>query len=200
MTAFLISQNHNIKIVEVFTKQAFSLIMHRFFDQYLKVEDVKLVMKQWLSFRDQKFEFHQNFECWSYSTDSKLFWNFCKTFVLTLSCLARKIMMLPANSVLAERNWSIMNLIMNKTRNSLHSINVDKLMFIYMNERTLNRPKDVKSKLQFAGIDMDETDLCEMEDRLLQEEVSLTDTTTIITKRPASQTMMGDASRPWLNT
>jgi hypothetical protein len=67
-----------------------------------------------------------------------------------LSCLARRVMMLSINSMFAERNWFIMNLIMNKTRNSLHSINVNKLMFIYMNKRTLDRFKNTKSKLQFA--------------------------------------------------
>jgi hypothetical protein len=50
-----------------------------------------------------------------------------------------------------------MNLIMNKTRNFLHSINVNKLMFIYMNERTFDRLKNTKSKLQFESIDIDET-------------------------------------------
>lgn len=96
-----------------------------------------------------------------------------------------------------------MNLIMNKTRNSLHSVNVDKLMFIYINERTLNRPMDMKRKLQFAGIDIDETELCEMKDRLLQEEISLAieDTTTTTTlKRSASQTIAGDATRAWVST
>jgi pectin methylesterase-like acyl-CoA thioesterase len=46
-----------------------------------------------------------------------------------------------------------------------------------------------------------------MKDRLLQEEISLADNTTITTtttmttsKRPTSQTIVGDASRPWVNT
>jgi hypothetical protein len=66
-----------------------------------------------------------------------------------------------------------------------------------MNERALNRPKNIKSKLQFADIDIDETDLCEMKNRLLQEENSLTfSTTSIVIKRPTSQTIVGDASRP----
>jgi hypothetical protein len=93
-----------------------------------------------------------------------------------------------------------MNLIMNKIRNSLHSINVDKLMFIYMNERTLNRFKNVKSKLQLADIEIDEMKLCEMKDRLLQEEISLTATTTTFTKRSTSQAIMSDACRSWSNT
>ncbi len=46
VAALLIPQNHNIKVIEVFTEQAFSFIMHRFFGQYLKVEDARLVIKQ----------------------------------------------------------------------------------------------------------------------------------------------------------
>jgi hypothetical protein len=60
-----------------------------------------------------------------------------------------------------------MNLIMNKIENSLYSINVNKLMFIYMNERTLNRFKNVKSKLQLIDITIEETNLCKMKDKLL---------------------------------
>ena len=104
-------------------------------------------------------------------------------------------MKLPGNSVLAERSWSVMNLIMNKTRMS--SISVDKLMFIYMNERTLNRPGDIKKKLKFAGIDIDESDLCEMEDRLLQDEIVIKESLTS-SKRPASQEIGGDSARSWV--
>jgi hypothetical protein len=44
MTALLLSQNHAIKMIEISTEQAFSSIMHRFFDQY--AEESRLVMKQ----------------------------------------------------------------------------------------------------------------------------------------------------------
>jgi hypothetical protein len=67
-----------------------------------------------------------------------------------------------------------------------------------MNERTFDRLKKTKSKLQFENIDIDETKLCEMKDRLLQEEISLADNTTTTTssKRSISQTIVDDASRP----
>ncbi len=67
-----------------------------------------------------------------------------------------------------------MNLIKTKTRNQLSNINVDKLMYIYINERTLNRPRDLKKKLRYTqGIEIDEEELLDMEDRLLQEEVAM---------------------------
>lgn len=49
-----------------------------------------------------------------------------------------------------------MNLILNKTRNSWGADNVDRFIFIYMNERTLNRPVDAKELLRYTiGMEMD---------------------------------------------
>ncbi len=43
-----------------------------------------------------------------------------------------------------------------------------------MNESTLNRPKDLKKKLRYTqSIEIDEEELCEMEDKLLQEELAV---------------------------
>lgn len=103
--------------------------------------------------------------------------------------------MLSGNSVLAERSWSIINLIINKTRNSLKLVNVDKLTFIYLNNWTLNRPQDTKEKLKFAGIDIDEEYLCEMENSLLQKETVIFSNGPEASKRPASQQITGDAIR-----
>ena len=55
-----------------------------------------------------------------------------------------------------------MNLIKTKTRNQLS------------NERTLNRPRDLKKKLRYTqGIEIDEEELLDMKDRLLQEEIAM---------------------------
>jgi len=68
-----------------------------------------------------------------------------------------------------------MNLIKTKTRNQLSNINVDKLMYIYINERTLNRSRDLKKKLRYTqSIEIDEKKLLNMKDRLLQKEVAMT--------------------------
>lgn len=58
-----------------------------------------------------------------------------------------------------------MNLIMNKSRNSLSAENTDKLMYIYLNKQGLDCPKEWKDFLRYAGLDM--IDLCEMKDQLL---------------------------------
>ena len=91
-----------------------------------------------------------------------------------LSKLSIRVNRIPGNSVLAEHDWSIMNLIKTKTRNQLSNINVDKLIYIYINERTLNRPRDLKKKLRYTqSIEINEKKLLDMEDRLLQEEVAM---------------------------
>jgi hypothetical protein len=68
-------------------------------------------------------------------------------------------------------------------------------MFIYMNERIFDRFVNIKDKLQFDKINIDETELCEMKNRLLQEETIIMIMTSV-SKRSTSQTIMSDASRP----
>jgi len=68
-----------------------------------------------------------------------------------------------------------MNLIKSKTRNQLSNVNADKLMYIYINERTLNRSRELKKRLRYTQrVEIDEEKLCEMKDRLLQEEIAMT--------------------------
>jgi len=65
-----------------------------------------------------------------------------------------------------------MNLIKSKTRNQLSKISVDKLMYIYINERTLNRLRELKKRLCYTqSVEIDEKKLCEMKNRLLQKKI-----------------------------
>jgi hypothetical protein len=48
-------------------------------------------------------------------------------------------------------------------------------MFIYMHEQALDRLTNIKSKRQLGVINLDETKLGAMEDRLLPEEISVAD-------------------------
>ncbi|MCJ1262397.1 hypothetical protein MMC22_002267 [Lobaria immixta] len=98
-----------------------------------------------------------------------------------------------------------MNLILSKIRNSIGAENVDQLMYIHMNERALNRPPDLKNKLQWVRLELDEADLCEMEDRLIQEEVGLSqqsedaevpESSSASHKRAASSQLDNEARRP----
>ncbi len=85
---------------------------------------------------------------------------------------------------------------MNKTRNLLHLINFNKLMFVYMNKQALYRFKNIKSNLQFANIIINKTNLYKIKNQLLQKQNSLTFiTTSIIIKRLMSQMIINDASK-----
>ena len=173
--ALLLPENWNTEVVGVTTRSGFNSIMMEFFERYAgspaSHESALSAMKEWLDFRSQINGFEPNAACWRAASDPDLFWALAEGIAPHLSMLARRVMKIPGNSVLAERDWSVLNLIKNKTRNSLQNVKVDKLMYIYMNQRTLNRPRDLKRRLRFTqGVSFDENELMDMEDRLLEEE------------------------------
>ena len=67
-----------------------------------------------------------------------------------------------------------MNLILIKSRNGLKNVNVDRLLFIYINERILNRPSGPgKKKLSYThGVLASDEELAELKDLLLQNQDS----------------------------
>lgn len=65
----------------------------------------------------------------------------------------------------------VMNLIMNKIKNLLIYVNVSKLMYIYINEKTLNKLRKLKRKLQFAKINLKKKKLCELKNKVLEKEI-----------------------------
>ena len=68
-----------------------------------------------------------------------VFWQAYHAFSTELAQLAIRQFKTPANSVPSERSFSAQNFIHNKFRNRLHQSKVDKLTFIYMNRRVLDR-------------------------------------------------------------
>ena len=71
--------------------------------------------------------------------DSITFWNIIIVYCSAFSVLVNRFMQISNNSVSKKRVWSIQNLIFSKTRNGLKHINLNRLLFIYINERILNR-------------------------------------------------------------
>jgi hypothetical protein len=63
-----------------------------------------------------------------------------------------------ANSVTSERAWSAMNFIHSKLRNTLSLEAVDKLLFIYINVRSLRK---------LNNLEPTDDELLELEDRLM---------------------------------
>jgi hAT family C-terminal dimerisation region len=74
--------------------------------------------------------------------DDNIFWLYASAKCPTLSTFARQLLNTIANSVPSERSWSTMNYIHSKTRNRLSLERVDKLLFIYINSRTLAKMND----------------------------------------------------------
>lgn len=75
-----------------------------------------------------------------------------------LAPFAEKLMITYANSVASERAWSAMNFIHSKSRNRLSLETIDKLLFIFINIRSLR-------KLNNYELGADE--LLAMEDKLM---------------------------------
>jgi hypothetical protein len=66
--------------------------------------------------------------------------------------IARRLALTPSNSVPSERAFSILNLLQNKLRNCLTNQRVDKLQFIYLNERVLQRAEE-KERIDRTAFD-----------------------------------------------
>ena len=64
-----------------------------------------------------------------------------------------------------------------------------------MNNRTLDRPQEMKDRLRFAEVDIDEKHLCEMKNLLLQKETTVFIKKSISSKRSTSQKIIGNASK-----
>jgi len=77
--------------------------------------------------------------------------------------------------MLIEQDSLIMNFIKSKTRNQLSNINVNKLMYIYINEWMLNQSCELKKRLRYTqSVEINEKKLCEMKNRLLQKKIVMT--------------------------
>lgn len=102
-------------------------------------------------------------------SDPIAFWNAMHPFANEISTAAIRLFKTPANSVPSERSFSIQNFIHNKVRNRLDPIRVDKLTFIYMNRRVLDRAIQPVSR-EFEAVrweDLDDEEELELEDQLL---------------------------------
>jgi len=81
-----------------------------------------------------------------------------RAMCLKLAPFAEKLMRTYANSVTLERAWSAMNFIHSKSQNTLSLKAVDKLLFIYINVRSL---------WKLNKLEPTDNELLELEDRLI---------------------------------
>ena len=76
--------------------------------------------------------------------DPLTFWYAQQGFTPELANIAIRLFRTPANSVSSERSFSVQNLIHSKFRNRLHPTRVNKLTFLYLNRRVLDRKPSEK--------------------------------------------------------
>lgn len=101
-------------------------------------DDPVATMAMFQQFRNRQNIFNPDSEVWAYKDNPHTFWDVAIN-ARPLNTFARRLAITPANSVASERSFSILNLMQNKLRNSLHGERVDQLQYIYMNERALER-------------------------------------------------------------
>ena len=175
VASLLVPEKHGVKSIGQTPEHVFGPIMTRFFQQYAPSDQIATCMRDFWAFRAQSYAFFPHPDSvWTYESNSVIFWDTAAKFSLTLGTLASRLMQVPGNSVPGERAWSIQNLILTKTRNGLKDVNVDRLLFIYINERILNRPSGPgKKKLSYThGVQASDEELAELEDLMLRNQDS----------------------------
>ena len=168
IAALLIPRNYAVTSMGQTLEAAFGSFMTRFFQQYSLPEQLTNCMQDFWAFWARKDAFFPpEASVWTFVEDPVVFWETAAKFASILGELAGRLMQVPGNSVLGERAWSIQNLILTKTRNGIKDINVNRLLFIYMNKRILNRPVEAeqhKKKLPYThGILIPDEELAELE-------------------------------------
>ena len=116
-------------------------------------------MQQFNEYWRQEGRFTTTSPVWQYRTDTEQFWLFMQSQCPELAPLALRLARTPANSVPSERSFSILNIIHTKGRNKLQPDHVDKLQFVYINERVLAR---------ITRRNTSPADLEELEDQLIR--------------------------------
>jgi hypothetical protein len=76
---------------------------------------------------------------WWLSGDIQAFWLRACDSAPELGAIAIRLLSTPATGVPSERSFSGLNMMMSKARNRLRSDRVDKLQYVYHNERLLNK-------------------------------------------------------------
>jgi hAT family C-terminal dimerisation region len=150
-------------------ERAYAFFVHH------QIEPVS-ALKELDEFREKTGRFYSKLWCWQLAEDASVFWNSATILAPTIGPIAIRLMSTPATSVPSERAFSILNLVHNKLRNRLSTERVDKLQYIYINERVLRKIKtsyevqiDAEAEAEVeAEADVDIEDLLvELEDNLI---------------------------------
>lgn len=94
---------------------------------------------QFAEFRIKHGVFARFDEAWKHVDRSIMFWGLMSSFVPELGSLAVKIFKTPPNSVPSERSFSTHKLFHDKRRNKLCADKFNKMVYIHVNQRVLDR-------------------------------------------------------------
>lgn len=151
-TAFFLNpKNYGYKMDDQTQQQIIST-----FNRFIPASHTALLY--FYDFRRQRGAFYPTCQAWSFREKPKLFWAYIETMCLELASFADKLMATCANSILAERAWSLMNFIHSNTRNQISLNTIDKLQFIYINYRVLRNIRKLEPTKE---------ELLAIEDRLM---------------------------------
>ena|SRR5437762_1308397 len=152
-----------------------------FFEKYTSSEiDSAKAHEEFRDFRKQRCVFGPDHFCWKEDNNPKAFWEGQSSHTQILGDLGYHIFSTPANSVPSERSFSAQNFIHTKTRNALHTDQVDKLIYTYMNSRILSRLEAAEKKsidvshqqvhITGSNLQLSNEDEVELEEILLEDE------------------------------
>jgi hypothetical protein len=110
-------------------------------NEFFKDQDINsiIAMGHLSQFRRQSGLFQKNSWIWEHANNPVQFWQLIESFAPDLAKISERLSSCPYSSVTSERAFSILNLIHTKTRNRLKPERVNKLQYIYINERALAR-------------------------------------------------------------
>ncbi|KAF7173370.1 hypothetical protein CNMCM6106_007473 [Aspergillus hiratsukae] len=130
-------------------------------------EDHIRIQRDFLNFRRMREGFESR-ELWEREVvnDPHTFWQFASEYSPELADLALRIFDTPANSVPSERAFSTMNLTHTRHRNRLKVEKVDKICYIHINRRILDRNKIAVEKVKKRIDQLDDEEALDLEESL----------------------------------
>jgi hAT family C-terminal dimerisation region len=111
---------------------------------HIDPSDLHRATLTFLRYYTRQATFAEHDSSWEWIEEPVIFWQLHYDDCPALSKLADRLLHTLANSVPCERNFSSMNVIHSNIRNRLTPERVDKLLYIQINRRTLNRDIIVK--------------------------------------------------------
>lgn len=125
------------------------------------------LQRDFLNFKRMRQGFESS-ELWEKEVvdDPYTFWQFASEYSPFLAELAMWLFETPANSVPSERAFSTMNLTHTRYRNRLKVEKVDKICYIHINRRILDRKKMNKEKVKKRIDQLNDEEALELEESL----------------------------------